>query len=111
MMQLTQPVICWKTLADINMLQDLQLNQKILMKFVIEFQKYVNDNISDDMLVPEIEIDANLYISDINFNFYKILKTIWLPFWSWKYVTNFFKQKMSSTQVMQNTLAKRKISI
>jgi len=26
------------------------------------------------MLVPEIEIDANLYISDINFNFYKILK-------------------------------------
>ncbi len=43
-------------------------------EFVIEFQKYVNDNISDDMLVPEIEIDANLYISDINFNFYKILK-------------------------------------
>ena len=43
-------------------------------KFVREFQKYANNNISDEMLVPEIEIDAELYISDINFKLYSILK-------------------------------------
>ncbi len=42
--------------------------------FIKEFQKYADEHITDDMLVPEIEIDGELFISDINFNFYKILK-------------------------------------
>ncbi len=42
--------------------------------FCKEFNSYAEENISDDMLVPEIEIDTELFISDINFNFYKVLK-------------------------------------
>lgn len=42
--------------------------------FVQEFHKYANENITDDMLVPVIEIDTELFISDINFKFYRILK-------------------------------------
>ena len=43
-------------------------------EFEAEFQKYTDEHITDDMLVPEIEIDAELYISDINFKLYSILK-------------------------------------
>ncbi|MBC8320923.1 MAG: single-stranded-DNA-specific exonuclease RecJ [Bacteroidetes bacterium] len=42
--------------------------------FVSEFHKYADEHITEDMLIPEIEIDAELFISDINFNFFKILK-------------------------------------
>ena len=43
-------------------------------KFVDEFEKYGAERLTDEMLVPEIEIDGELFVSDINFKFYKILK-------------------------------------
>jgi single-stranded-DNA-specific exonuclease len=42
-------------------------------KFVNAFEEYASDKLTDDMLVPEIEIDEELFISDINFKFYRIL--------------------------------------
>lgn len=52
----------------------LALKPENLDEFIREFQEYADKNITDDMLVPEIDIDAELYISDINYNFFKILK-------------------------------------
>jgi len=52
----------------------LALKPENFDQFIKEFQDYADKNITDDMLIPEIEIDAELYISDINFKFYKILK-------------------------------------
>lgn len=43
-------------------------------KFVDEFEKYADKRLTDEMLIPEIEIDEELSVSDINFKFYKILK-------------------------------------
>lgn len=43
-------------------------------QFVAEFEQYTNERLTDEMLVPEIEIDEELFVSDINFKFYKILK-------------------------------------
>ena len=42
--------------------------------FCKEFNTYAENNISDEMLIPEIEIDTELYISDINFKFFRVLK-------------------------------------
>jgi len=52
----------------------LALKPENLEKFIKEFNDYADEHITDEMLVPEIEIDAELFISDINFKFYKILK-------------------------------------
>lgn len=52
----------------------LALKPENLDNFIKQFQEYADEHISDDMLVPEVEIDAELFISDINFNFHKILK-------------------------------------
>ena len=52
----------------------LALKPENLDKFISEFQAYADKHITDEMLIPEIEIDAELFISDINFKFYKILK-------------------------------------
>lgn len=52
----------------------LALKPENLDKFIEEFNNYAEEHITDDMLIPEIDIDAELFISDINFKFYKILK-------------------------------------
>lgn len=52
----------------------LALKPENFEEFKKLFHSYAMKHITDDMLVPEIEIDAELFISDINFNFYKILK-------------------------------------
>ena len=52
----------------------LSLKPENLEEFTNTFYSYANDNITDNMLVPEIEIDNELFISDINFKFYRILK-------------------------------------
>lgn len=52
----------------------LALKPENLDNFIKQFQEYADVHVSDDMLIPEVEIDAELFISDINFNFYKILK-------------------------------------
>ncbi len=43
-------------------------------RFVREFENYASERLTDDMLVPEIEIDEELYISDISSKFYRIIK-------------------------------------
>ncbi len=45
-----------------------------LEEFVACFEKYAQEHLTDDMMVPEIELDAELFISDINTKFYNILK-------------------------------------
>lgn len=43
-------------------------------QFKQKFEQYAAEHLTDDMLVPEIEIDEELFVSDINFKFHKILK-------------------------------------
>jgi single-stranded-DNA-specific exonuclease len=52
----------------------LALKPERLDEFRYEFEKYANQHLTDNMLVPEIEIDEELFISDINYQFYRILK-------------------------------------
>lgn len=52
----------------------LSLKPENFDKFKEEFYVYTEKHLKEDMLIPEIEIDAELYISDINTKFYKILK-------------------------------------
>jgi single-stranded-DNA-specific exonuclease len=43
-------------------------------EFQQRFEEYVQNNISDDMLVPQIKIDARIKLSDITPKFYRLLK-------------------------------------
>jgi single-stranded-DNA-specific exonuclease len=52
----------------------LSLKPENFEKFKEEFYKYADEHITDDMLIPEIEVDAEIYISDINTKFYNVLK-------------------------------------
>jgi len=52
----------------------LALKPENLEKFISEFEAYANKRLTDEMMIPEIEIDEELYISDINFKFYRILR-------------------------------------
>ncbi|PIQ35341.1 MAG: single-stranded-DNA-specific exonuclease RecJ [Bacteroidetes bacterium CG18_big_fil_WC_8_21_14_2_50_41_14] len=52
----------------------LALKPENLQKFTDEFEEYAAKNLTDEMLVPEIEIDGDLYIGDISTKFYRILK-------------------------------------
>jgi len=52
----------------------LALKPEKLETFIAKFEKYAAERITDEMLTPEIEIDEELYISDINFKFYRIVK-------------------------------------
>jgi single-stranded-DNA-specific exonuclease len=52
----------------------LALKPENLQTFIDEFENYANNNLTDEMLVPEIEIDGELYIGDIGSKFYRILK-------------------------------------
>lgn len=45
-----------------------------LDQFMKEFEAYAAERLTDDMLIPEIEIDEELYVSDINTKFFRIMK-------------------------------------
>lgn len=45
-----------------------------LPEFAKRFEKYVEENISDEQLIPQIDIDAELELSKIDNKFYRILK-------------------------------------
>jgi len=45
-----------------------------LNAFVDCFENYAQQHLTDDMMIPEIELDAELGISDINTRFFNILK-------------------------------------
>lgn len=52
----------------------LSLKPENLELFTARFEKYVSNNISEEMQVPEIEIDALLSLNKIDTKFYRILK-------------------------------------
>ena len=43
-------------------------------EFIKRFEKYVSENISDKQLIPQVDIDAELKLNEINPKFYRILK-------------------------------------
>lgn len=52
----------------------LAMKPENLDPFLKEFEAYAEKHLSEEMLVPEIEIDEELYLSDINTKFYRILR-------------------------------------
>ncbi|UBM62522.1 single-stranded-DNA-specific exonuclease RecJ [Candidatus Sulfidibacterium hydrothermale] len=52
----------------------LAMKPENLDAFLEEFEAYAEKNLTDEMLIPEIEIDEELFLSDINSKFYRILK-------------------------------------
>jgi len=52
----------------------LAMKPENLEMFLKEFEAYAENHLTKEMLVPEIEIDEDLFLSDINSRFYRILK-------------------------------------
>jgi len=52
----------------------LAFKPEYLDEFKRRFEEYAKERITENMLVPELEIDDELFIGDINFKFYRILK-------------------------------------
>lgn len=52
----------------------LTLKIENIPAFQARFEKYVENNILPEQLIPQIEIDANLHLKDITPKFYRILK-------------------------------------
>ncbi len=52
----------------------LAMKPENLDKFLKEFEAYAEKHLTKEMLLPEIEIDEDLFLSDINSRFYRILK-------------------------------------
>jgi len=52
----------------------LSLKEENLEEFTRRFEKYVTDNIQDDQLLPQIEIDCELTMADIDPKFIRILR-------------------------------------
>ena len=52
----------------------LSLKPENLKAFVEKFEKIVSETITDDMLIPQVEIDEELELTDISPSFYRILK-------------------------------------
>lgn len=52
----------------------LSLKPENLKKFCEKFEKIVSESITKEMLVPEVEIDSEIELTDISPRFYKILK-------------------------------------
>ena len=52
----------------------LAMKPENLDPFLKEFEAYAEKHLTKEMLVPEIEIDEDLFLSDINSRFYRILK-------------------------------------
>lgn len=52
----------------------LALKPEKLDEFMAAFEKYADERLTEDMMIPEIEVDVELDVSDINNKFFKILK-------------------------------------
>ncbi|MDD4142520.1 MAG: single-stranded-DNA-specific exonuclease RecJ [Bacteroidales bacterium] len=52
----------------------LSLKEENLQDFMDKFEKIVSDSIDDQMLIPEIDYDTDLELSEITSKFYKMLK-------------------------------------
>ncbi len=52
----------------------LAMKPENMEAFMTAFETYAEAHLTEEMMVPEIEIDEVLYLSDINTKFYRILK-------------------------------------
>lgn len=52
----------------------LSLKPENLEAFKIKFQAYAEENITPEMLIPEIEVDAKICLTDITKKYFRILK-------------------------------------
>lgn len=52
----------------------LALKPEKLDLFKAEFEKYADENLNEELMTPEIGIDEELDVSDVNVKFFKILK-------------------------------------
>lgn len=52
----------------------MTLKKENIKAFQNRFEEVVSNTISDDLLIPEIQIDTKLELKDINAKFYKLLK-------------------------------------
>jgi single-stranded-DNA-specific exonuclease len=52
----------------------LSLKQENLLPFIERFESYVTSTIQEEMRTPEVEVDMQLCLSDINKKFFKVLK-------------------------------------
>lgn len=52
----------------------LSLKEENLQNFIDKFEKIVSETIDDQMLIPEIVIDTEIDLNEINSKFYKLLK-------------------------------------
>lgn len=52
----------------------LSMKEENLKAFTAKFERIVEESITDSMLIPEIEVDAEIRLSTINSRFYRILK-------------------------------------
>jgi len=52
----------------------LSMKPENLQAFQDKFEKIVSETIEDDMLVPEVEIDSEIELTDISPKFYRVLK-------------------------------------
>ncbi len=52
----------------------MTMSEQVVAAFTEKFERVVTDRITSDMLVPEIQIDAEIQLADIRPGFYNILK-------------------------------------
>ena len=52
----------------------LSLKVENLEAFKNQFEEYVKNNITEDSLTPEVSIDADIHLNEINSKFYRILR-------------------------------------
>jgi single-stranded-DNA-specific exonuclease len=52
----------------------LALKPENLEDFINCFENYAQEHLTDSMMVPEIDVDIEIYISDVNSKFFRILK-------------------------------------
>lgn len=52
----------------------LAMKPENLDAFIEAFESYAEEHLTEEMMIPEIEIDEEIYFSDINSKFYRILK-------------------------------------
>jgi len=51
----------------------LAMKPENLTVFLERFEAYADENLTEEMMVPEIEIDEELFFSDINSKFFRVL--------------------------------------
>ncbi len=90
----------------------LSLRPEKLPEFVSAFEQFVNNNITDEMLVPEIEIETTIKLYDITSKFFRVLAQF-APFGPGNNNPVFMTQRLTdrgSARIVGNNHLKLKVS-